>query len=413
MKKKVLAMLLAAAMAVGLVACGSDKKETEGASATKAGTETETEAGTKGVTNQTDDGGTKAAASGEFDGTIKIGCALPLTGSVALNGEMILQGIQMAVDEVNAAGGIDGKEVVIDAQDDQGEPNQAANVANMFVSDEEVVAVIGNLKSSCTLAGAPIYEDAGLVTISPDSSSPSVTDAGEYIFRIKDSDTILASQCAQGAIDDGHTKFAICHENNDYGLGVLQVATETIEKADCEVVAVETILTGEQTDFSTSIANIKASGADAIIMGVDYNESGLFMKQMKDAGLDLPRYATDGLFTQAFIEVGGAACDGTTVLTSFHETDTSEKVQGFIAAFKEYTGKDENPSIFQAEGYDAAKIVLEAIENAGTDRTAIRDYMSTMKYQGVIGDCTFDENGDVNIPLMRCMVKDGKFELID
>ena len=399
--KKVLALLLVLVMVLGLVACSGGDKANEDT----ANTDTSSDGETADNSGET--------ASGEFSGTIKIGCNLPLTGSVALNGEMILQGVQMAVDEVNAAGGIDGKEVVIDAQDDQGEPNQAANVANMFVSDPDIVCVIGNLKSSCTLAAAPIYEDAGLVTLSPDSSSPSVTDAGDYIFRIKDSDTILSGQMADGAIKDGHKKFAICYENNDYGLGVLKVATEHIEAAGCEIVAEETILTGEQTDFSTSIANIKASGADAILMGVDYNESGLFMKQMKDAGLDLPRYATDGLFTQAFIEVGGAACDGTTVLTSFHESDPSEKVQNFIKDFKAYTGKDENPSIFQAEGYDAAKIVIEAIQNAGTDRTAIRDYMATMTYQGVIGDCTFDENGDVNIPLMRCIVEDGKFVPIE
>ena len=397
MKRKVLALLLVAVMAFGTAACGSeDSGSTTDANATQ-------------TDGQSEDG-TQAEASGD---TVTIGCALPLTGSVALNGEMILEGIQMAVDEVNEAGGINGMTVVLDPQDDQGEPNQAANIANMFVGDENIVAVIGNLKSSCTLAAAPIYEEAGLVTLSPDSSSASVTDAGEYIFRIKDSDTILASQCAQGALNDGHTKFAICYENNDYGLGILQIAKQTIEDAGGEVLAEESILTGEQTDFSTSIANIKESGAEAIIMGVDYNESGLFMKQMQDAGLDLPRYATDGLFTQAFIEVGGDACDGTTVLTSFHESDTSEVVQNFIAAYKEYTGTDENPSIFQAEGYDAAKIVMEAIENAGTDRTAIRDYMSTMKYQGVIGDCTFDENGDVNIPLKRCIVENGEFVMLD
>ena len=171
-------------------------------------------------------------------------------------------------------------------------------------------------------------------------------------------------------------------------------------------------MTGEQTDFSSIISKIRESGADAILMGVDYNESGLVMKQMKDAGLDLPRYATDGLFTDAFIEVGGEAADGTTVLTSFITSDQSENVQNFIKKYQEkYDG--EMPSIFQAEGYDCGKIVIEAIENAGTDRKAIRDYMATMSYQGVTGDCTFDENGDVNIPLKRCIVEEGEFVLLE
>lgn len=383
--KKMLSVLLVSAVLVSMTACG-------------------------GETESSSDGGEKASAGGSD--TITIGASLPMTGSVALNGEMILEGIQMAVDECNEAGGIDGKEVVIDAQDDQAEPNQAASVANMMSADENIVAIIGSLKSSCTLAAAPIYEEAGVVALSPDSSSPEVTNAGEYIFRIKNSDVVLAQTMAKGAISDGHTKFAILYENNDYGAGVLEQSQIAIEEAGCEIVCTESILTGEQTDFSSIISKIRESGADAILMGVDYNESGLVMKQMKDAGLDLPRYATDGLFTDAFIEVGGEAADGTTVLTSFITSDQSENVQNFIKKYQEkYDG--EMPSIFQAEGYDCGKIVIEAIENAGTDRKAIRDYMATMSYQGVTGDCTFDENGDVNIPLKRCIVEEGEFVLLE
>ena len=383
--KKMLSVLLVSAVLVSMMACG-------------------------GETESSSDGGEKASAGGSD--TITIGASLPMTGSVALNGEMILEGIQMAVDECNEAGGIDGKEVVIDAQDDQAEPNQAASVANMMSADEKIVAIIGSLKSSCTLAAAPIYEEAGVVALSPDSSSPEVTNAGEYIFRIKNSDVVLAQTMAKGAISDGHTKFAILYENNDYGAGVLEQSQIAIEEAGCEIVCTESILTGEQTDFSSIISKIRESGADAILMGVDYNESGLVMKQMKDAGLDLPRYATDGLFTDAFIEVGGEAADGTTVLTSFITSDQRENVQNFINKYQEkYDG--EMPSIFQAEGYDCGKIVIEAIENAGTDRKAIRDYMATMSYQGVTGDCTFDENGDVNIPLKRCIVEEGEFVLLE
>ncbi len=383
--KKMLSVLLVSAVLVSMMACG-------------------------GETESSSDGGEKASAGGSD--TITIGASLPMTGSVALNGEMILEGIQMAVDECNEAGGIDGKEVVIDAQDDQAEPNQAASVANMMSADEKIVAIIGSLKSSCTLAAAPIYEEAGVVALSPDSSSPEVTNAGEYSVRIKNSDVGLAQTMAKGAISDGHTKFAILYENNDYGAGVLEQSQIAIEEAGCEIVCTESILTGEQTDFSSIISKIRESGADAILMGVDYNESGLVMKQMKDAGLDLPRYATDGLFTDAFIEVGGEAADGTTVLTSFITSDQSENVQNFIKKYQEkYDG--EMPSIFQAEGYDCGKIVIEAIENAGTDRKAIRDYMATMSYQGVTGDCTFDENGDVNIPLKRCIVEEGDFVLLE
>lgn len=351
------------------------------------------------------------AAPAAFTGTVKIGTNLPMTGSVALNGQMILKGIQYAVKLTNDAGGINGKELVLDVQDDQGEPNQAATIANKFVADPTILAVIGNLKSSCTLAAAPIFNEGGLVTLSPDSSSPKVKDAGDWIFRVKNSDAINAKQAAQNAFADGHTIVGIFMENNDYGYGVRDEAKKELEILGAKVVLEETILTGEQTDFSTSISNLKNSGATAIILGVDYNESGLLMKQMQDAGLKLDRYGTDGLYTDALIQVGGTATEGTYALTSFHPSDPNPLVQNFIKDFSQWSG--EAPNIFHAEGYDAAMVIIEAITKAGENRQAIRDYMSTMKYVGVIGDCTFDEFGEVNLPLKRVQIKDGKFVLVN
>ncbi len=402
-KMKVLPLLLALAlfaMGCGQAAAPAEEKKEE-APAEEAAAEEEAPAEEAAAEEEA-----PAAADGEV---IKIGATLPLTGSVALNGEWILAGAQHAVDKCNAAGGINGKQVVIDAQDDQGEPNQSAAVANKFVADPAVLACIGCLKSSCTLAAAPIFNDGGLVTLSPDSSSPKVTDAGDWIFRIKDSDTMLAYGAVCSAADDGHTKLFICYENNDFGMGCLEQGQLAAEAKGIEIVGSESWLTGEQTDFSTIVANAKASEADAIFFGADYNESGLFMKQYREAGGEAEFYGTDGLFTDAVIQVGGDASEGLNALTSFHESDPAQAVQDFIKEWNEAYG--ENPTIFQAEGYDAAMILLEAIKNAGEDRTAIRDYMSTMKYQGVIGDCTFDENGDVHIPLKRVYVEGGTFKL--
>ena len=360
-------------------------------------------------------GGESSSGGGEsspagFTGQIRIGVNLPFTGSVALNGEMIAKGAEFAVYEVNKAGGINGKEVVLVKEDDQGEPNQAAAIANKFVADPTILAIIGNLKSSCTLAAAPILNEGGLVTLSPDSSSPKVTDAGDWIFRIKNSDVFLARMAVQAAIDDGYSSVAIMYENNDFGMGVLEQATIQLAENGLEPVVTETILTGEQTDFSTAIANISAAKADAVLFGADYNEAGLMMKQMKDAGLDLPRYGTDGLYTNALLEVGGEAANGTNALTTFFPTDPNPVVQKYCKDYKAWSGDD--ATIFDAEGYDAAMILMEAIKNAGEDRQAIRDYMATMSYIGVIGDCTFDENGDVNIPLKRVRIVNGAFELL-
>lgn len=401
MKKRVLALLLVLVMVLGLAACGSGGSKDE--------EKTTTAAPAKESENETE-GSDSSVAS---DGTVTIGVAIPLTGSLAENGAMLREGVMMAVEEINANGGINGMELVADIQDDQGDANQEASIANMFASNEEIMGVVGIFNSTCVLAAAPIYEEAGLPLISTDASSPAISEAGEYIFRVKNSDTLLATQAIEGAIKDGHTKFAIVYQNDDYGAGILNVATALIEKNDLEVVCTESVLAGEQTDFSTSIQNIIASDADAIMFALDYNEGGQFMKQMVDANLDIAKYGTDNLYTSAFIDLAGSAAEGTVCLSPFDASDTSEVVQTFVKNYQEFTGTDGYPSMFQAETYDAVHILAEAIENAGTDRAAIQKYMSTMAYQGVIGDCTFDENGDVNLSLLRCVVRDGKFAVLD
>lgn len=172
----------------------------------------------------------KSSEGGSKQEKIYIGVALPYTGSVALNGELITKGIEMAVKMANDAGGIDGRMIELVKEDDKGEPKEAANVANKFVGDNRIVAVIGHLKSSCTLAGAPIYEQGKLVALSPDSSSPNVTTAGDYIFRIKDSDVILAQTAARALLADGYSKPAVFYENNDYGYGGLSQSKVVLKK---------------------------------------------------------------------------------------------------------------------------------------------------------------------------------------
>ena len=256
------------------------------------------------------------------------------------------------------------------------------------------MAVIGHLKSSCTLAGAPIYNEGKLLALSPDSSSPDVTHAGDYIFRIKNSDVLLAQTAAQNIIDDGYKKPAVFYENNDYGYGGLAQARIVFEKNGIPIVCEESIMPGEQKDFSTAITNLKNSGADALQVAVDYNETGLLAKQMKAAGVNIPIYGTDGLYTPALIEIGGDATEGIYCLSTFYPDDPAELVQQYKKDYETLYGNQDGVGIFSAEGYDAANLVIEAIRNAGPDREAIRDYMATIKgYKGVIGEISFDENG--------------------
>ncbi|MGE5484746.1 MAG: ABC transporter substrate-binding protein [Ignavibacteriales bacterium] len=345
------------------------------------------------------------------DETIYIGVGLPLTGSVAQNGQLILNGVKMAVAQFNAKGGLNGKKVDVIAADDKGDPKEAANIANMFVADKRIVAVVGYLKSSCTLAAAPIYNDGKLVAVSPDSSSPKIKDAGPYIYRVKNSDAVNSQTAAQCMIDDGIKRPAIFYENNDYGYGCFEEASKKLKEMNIPVVATEVVMPGESKDFSTAITNLKKNNADGLFLGVDYNESGLIAKQMRAAGVNIPIYGTDGLYTPALVQVGGAAVEGVHVLGSFFKGDPNPIVQQFNKDYKEMYNDESGIGIFSAEGYDTAAVILDAMKRAGSaDREAIKKALDQTKdYKAVVGNVTFDADGEVVLPLLRLTIKNGDF----
>lgn len=239
-----------------------------------------------------------------------IGFVGPLTGASAQDGQDALEGAQLYVEQVNAAGGIDGIPLTLNVQDDKGDPKEAAIVANMLAQDESVLAIVGHYNSSCTLAGAPIYNEAGVAAIAYGSSSPAVTEAGPYIYRTIPSDDVGGRMVAQWAFADlSPTKAAIVYENNDYGLGTATIYKEECEAAGVEVVAYENYIPDETTDFTTMLTKIKESGAEVMLLATLYNETAMFAKQAQLLGLSLPMYGVDALYQPALIELGGDAVE--------------------------------------------------------------------------------------------------------
>jgi branched-chain amino acid transport system substrate-binding protein len=169
--------------------------------------------------------------------SVKIGLAAPLSGSSAEYGEQFKKGAELAVQLVNDSGGINGKKVVLDIQDDKGDPKEAANTANKFVSDKSILAVVGHFNSSATLAAAPIYNKNKVVEISPSSSSPKVTDAGDYTFRVITTDAYQAQFVANWTKEEGYKKAAIVYEQTDFGLGLSDVYSKIAKENGIEMVA--------------------------------------------------------------------------------------------------------------------------------------------------------------------------------
>lgn len=341
-----------------------------------------------------------------------IGFVGPLTGASAQDGQDALEGAQLYVEQVNAAGGIDGIPLALNVQDDKGDPKEAAIVANMLAQDESVLAIVGHYNSSCTLAGAPIYNEAGVAAIAYGSSSPAVTEAGPYIYRTIPSDDVGGRIVAQWAFEDlSPTKAAIVYENNDYGLGTATIYKEECEAAGVEVVAYENYIPDETTDFTTMLTKIKESGAEVMLLATLYNETAMFAKQAQLLGLSLPMYGVDALYQPALIELGGDAVEGLTISAFFSMDNPDPAVQEFVEAFR--AKYDSDPATYHAYAYDATMCIVEALKASGPDREKINEYLTTLtSVNGASGVNSFDENGDVLKDAIRIVIQDGKFNVV-
>lgn len=410
--KRKTALILAFALTVtllltALTACGS--------SATTAAT---TAATTKAATSAavttaaaTTAATTAAATTAAATGTLKLGFAAPLTGASAQDGDSMKKGAQLAIDLANKAGGINGKKLEIAFEDDKSDPKEAASIANKFASDKSILAVLGHYNSSCTLAGAPIYNKAELVEISGGSSSPAVSAAGPYTFRTITTDAVQGKYLMEWAAkDEGYKSIAVIYENTDYGQGFLKIAEEQATALGVSIVAKEAYVLGQTKDFSSIVTKVKNAKPDVIMIGGLYNETALIAKQMQRSGYKAPIMGVDGIYSDALIQLGGDAVEGIMTTAFFHSSSTSKETQDFIAAYK--AAYKEEPGTYAAYVYDAANIVIEALKKGATDRKGIMTYLTTLKdFKGVTGNTTFDVNGDSIKNPLKLVVKGGKFEL--
>lgn len=356
------------------------------------------------------------ATTGETGGTetVKIGFLGALTGDVAMYGQPTLEGMKMAVEEVNAAGGIDGKLLEIVEDDNRGDKQEGAAITQKLISRDKVVAIVGDPTTGITKVAAPICNRSQVVQISAGSTGSGVVELGEYIFR----DTLLDSVAIPALIeyftgDLGYKKVAvITSQNNDYSVGMTEVFKTAIEGKDIEIVADEKVNDGDK-DFSGQITNIKAKNPDVIFYSGYYTEGALIMKEARKQGLDVNMFGGDGLYSPTLIELGGEAVEGSMVFLGFSPEQPTPETAAFIENFK-LKYNDKTPGLFEAQGYDAVKILAEAMNRAGsTDPKVFRDEVAkTKEFKGVSGTITFQENREpIKSPVYLLEVKDGKYTL--
>lgn len=345
--------------------------------------------------------------SGGESSDIIIGSANPMTGDSAQFGETKVNAIQLALDEVNAKGGVDGKQVKLEVGDDTGNPKEAPNVAQKFASNNKILSVIGHWNSSATLAARGIYDAAGIPVIT-DSVNEQVTDGTTpNVFRISLTDTAQAEYLAKYAYNElGKRNVAILYTANDFGTGLKNAFTKEFTKLGGKITVAETYFEGQSKDFSPQLTKIKGTKPDLLFAPGYYVEVALIAQQAKSVGLDIEMLGTEGISSEELVKLGGKAVEGIKFTGFFHPDVEFEGTKEFVDAFKAKYNKE--PDTYAALAYDSAKIIIKAMEENGATREGIKKYLDEVKdFPGVAGPITFENNG-VTRGIIILTVKDGK-----
>ncbi len=334
-----------------------------------------------------------------------------LTGTTATFGQSTHNGLTLAVDDINNAGGVLGKKIKLLTEDDQSKPEEAATAVTKLITRDGVKAVIGEVASSRSLAAAPICQDNGVPMVSPASTNPEVTKKGDYIFRVCYIDPFQGDILAKFAYNSlGLRNVAILKDvKNDYSVGLAQFFEQTFRGLGGNVVATQAYSEGD-SDFKAQLTALKGAAPEGVFVPGYYTEAALIVKQARELNMNIPLMGGDGWDSSKLLEIGGDALNGTYFSTHYAADDTNYMVRNFVTRYKErYNGV---PDAMGALGYDAGLLLLDAIGRAGsTDGTAIRDALAnTHNFQGVTGTITIDENRNAHKSIVIITVADGKLQ---
>jgi branched-chain amino acid transport system substrate-binding protein len=308
----------------------------------------------------------RTAAAGN---PIHYGVSGPFSGDRAAYGAVWKKGMDMAVDEINAAGGIKGRPVELIYQDTQSDPKQSVPVAQKFVDDERIVAELGDFSSAASMAASPIYERGKLVQFGLTNSDPKFTKGGEYMFSTAPTMQMDAALMAEIAVKHLGKQAAVFYQASDWGDTSQQVFVERYRSLGGKVVALENYLLTEK-DYHSILSKGRRAGADVLILFSYYTDGALLLLQAQDVGLKGKILAATSCYSNKFLELGGRAVDGTVMSVLFFPEDPRPDIQRFVQAYKQRYG--EAPDQYAARAYDAVKIVAWGTEHGGATREGIR-----------------------------------------
>lgn len=353
--------------------------------------------------------------SGAGGDTIKVGEFASLTGSEAAFGQASHKGTQLAIDELNAAGGVLGKKIDLIYDDDQSVQGQSATIVRKLITRDNVIAILGEVASGRSLEAAPICQQFKIPQISPSSTNPKVTEMGDYIFRVCFIDPFQGTVMAKFAKDTLKAKrvAVLSDAASAYSDGLQKFFKEKFIADGGEIVADQKYSGGDK-DFKAQLTTIKAANPDAIFVPGYYTEAGLIVLQARQLGITVPLIGGDGWEGAPLIQIGGDALQGCYFSTHYSAEDKSPQVQEFVKRFQaKYNG--ETPDAMAALGYDSAMILADAMKRAGTTESAkLRDAIAATKdFPGVTGKTTLDEHRNATKAAVIITIKDGHFAYVE
>ncbi len=355
----------------------------------------------------------ETGGGGGNGGEILVGEYGSLTGSEATFGQSTHNGIMMAMDEVNAAGGVNGKRIKVLTEDDQSKAEEAANAVTKLISQNSVVSVLGEVASSNSLAAAPICQSNKVPMITPSSTNPAVTEKGDYIFRLCFLDSYQGESTANYVTKQLGVKTAaiLVDVKSDYSTGLANFFKQQFIKNGGKIVAEQSYAKGDN-DFRSQLTRVRAANPQIIFVPGYYNDIGQIAIQARDLGMKQPLVGGDGWESPKLVEIGGKALEGCYYSNHYFPGDPSSIVQTFVQKYKDRYGQ--TPDALAALAYDTARVLADSMKRAGKiEGPAIRDAIAaTEGFGGVTGTITLGpDRNPVGKKLVIVEIKNGQLTL--
>lgn len=344
---------------------------------------------------------------------IPVGQFASLTGAQATFGQSTDNGVRLALDEINAGGGVLGQPLRLITKDNQSKPGETSTAVRELITRDGVVALIGEVASGRSLEAAPIAQRSGIPMITPASTNEKVTEAGDHIFRVCFIDPFQGTVCAKFARKLGASKAAILTDvSKDYSLGLAKSFKEEFLK-EGGIVTGQQSYSGGDKDFSAQLTAVKADNPDVIFLPAYYTEAPLIIRQARQLGITAPFVGGDGWDSPELVAVGGPAVEGCYFSNHFSNQSTDPKVVEFVKAYRAKYNTD--PDAMVALGYDSLKLLADAMKRAGASDPAkvTAAIAGTKDFDGVTGKITLDDHRNPNKPAVILQVKNGKFAYVE